>query len=73
VNRLFLLSPARLNGQRARLLVRPNAAFELARGDIALMLRCAASGHELAYASVQGALRTGRRAPRIAAMKLPPS
>jgi hypothetical protein len=42
------------------------------RGDMSrggLLLRCAARGEELAYIPVAGAVRTGRRAPRIATMK----
>jgi len=42
------------------------------RGDMSrggLLLRCAARGEELAYVPVAGAVRTGRRATRIAMMK----
>lgn len=42
------------------------------RGDMSrggLLLRCAARGEELSYIPVAGAIRTGRRAPRIAMMK----
>jgi hypothetical protein len=42
------------------------------RGDISrggLLLRCAKLGEELGYLPVQGAIRKGRRAPRIAAMR----
>jgi len=42
------------------------------RGDMSrggLLLRCAKLGEELGYLPVQGAIRKGRRAPRIAAMR----
>jgi hypothetical protein len=42
------------------------------RGDMSrggLLLRCAVRGEELTYLPVAGAVRTGRRAPRIAMMK----
>jgi hypothetical protein len=41
------------------------------RGDMsrgALMLRCAATGQELEYAPVAGAIRTGKRAPKVSTM-----
>jgi hypothetical protein len=41
------------------------------RGDMSrggLLLRCATLGNELGYLPVQGAVRKGRRAPRIATM-----
>lgn len=42
------------------------------RGDMsrgALMLRCAASGEELPYVPVNGAIRQGRRAPKVSSMR----
>lgn len=43
----------------------------IGRGDMsrgALMLRCAASGEELRYVPVDGAIRKGRRAPKVSSM-----
>jgi hypothetical protein len=41
------------------------------RGDMSrggLLLRCAALGHELRYIRIEGSIRKGRRATKIAAM-----